>query len=222
MSEEQVAAACAAPCIPITYGNIAFQLGKNRTGSATEHSHRWTVFVRGAANQDISYAVSKVVFTLHPTITDHIREVTAPPYQVSETGWGSFEVGIAIHLRGFDPATTAPITLTHVLKLFHDAGAQTSGPDKPAISETYDEIVVNTLPSDPAARAALLRGPVVDPPPYPHQDHLGVFSAEADLAAIKAARAWVRERMEEEEDRLSQRRAEAAALKKHLAALGML
>jgi YEATS domain-containing protein 4 len=225
MSAEEVAAACSAPCIPITFGNIAFQLGKNRIGSATEHSHRWSVFVRGAANQDISYAVQKVVFTLHPTITDHVREVLAPPYQVSETGWGSFEVGIAIYLRGFDvpgaPSST-PVTLTHVLKLFHDTGAQATGPDRPAISETYDEIVVNTLPPDPVARAALLRGPVVDPPVYPHQEHLGVFSAETDLAAIKAARAWVKERMEEEEDRLSQRRAEAAALKKHLAALGVL
>lgn len=96
------------------------------------------------------------------------------------------------------------------------------GPDKPTLSEVYDELVFNELPSDPIFRTALLRGPVNDPPVYPYQEHLGIFSSENDLAIIKATRTWVRERMEEQEDRLVQRKAEAAALKKQLVGLGLL
>ncbi len=146
--------------------------------------------------------------------------MTAPPYQVSETGWGSFEIGIDIHVRGGG----APLRIAHVLKLYADSAASSSappGPDRPTLSETYDELVFNELPADAALRASLLRGPVADAPPYPYQEHLTLFSAENDAAAIKAARAWVRERMEEQEQRLVARQAEAAALRKHLGSLGI-
>ena len=96
------------------------------------------------------------------------------------------------------------------------------GPDKPTLSELYDEIVFNDLPNDPHYRAVILKGPVIDPPIYPYQEHLGLFSSENDLAIIKATRTWVHERMEEQEDRLVQRKAEAAALKKQLVSLGLL
>ncbi len=148
-----------------------------------------------------------------------LAEVKAPPYEVSETGWGSFEIGIAIHLR--DPSLT-PIHFIHILKLFPDSGAASSGPDKPTLSEFYDEIVFNEPPKDAALAAALARGPVSDCPAYMYQDHFGLYSPDQDLAAIKAARDFLRERAEEHQDRLSQRMAEASALKKHLASLGML
>lgn len=108
----------------------------------------------------------------------------------------------------------------HILKLFHDVPS--AGPDKPVVAETYDEIVFNELPADPAYRAALQKGPVVDPPPYPHGEHLGLFSADADLIAIRAARQFILDRLEEQEDRLSKARASAAVLKKQLPQLGVL
>jgi len=73
MAEEQIVKAINAPSVPIAFGTIAFQIGKNRIGSATEHSHKWMVYVRGAMNQDISYAVSKVIFTLHPSFEVPVR-----------------------------------------------------------------------------------------------------------------------------------------------------
>ena len=126
---------------------------------------------------------------------------------------------------GRDPRdpNARPIHLVHILKLFHDGSAQAaSSAERPVVAESYDEVVFNELPADPALRAAIVKGPVVDPPAYPHQEHLTLWSHESDLASLKAARAWVRERMEEQEDRLSQRKAESAALKKHLGDLGML
>ncbi len=61
------------PCVPIAYGSVAFNVGKGRLASHPDHTHKWTVFVRGAYNQDITYAVAKVVFTLHPSFADPVR-----------------------------------------------------------------------------------------------------------------------------------------------------
>jgi hypothetical protein len=52
----------------------------------------------------------------------------APPYFVSETGWGSFEVGITLVLR--DPSAP-PIRLTHLLRLFPESGA--TAPNEKAV-----------------------------------------------------------------------------------------
>ena len=64
--------------------------------------------------------------------------------QVTETGWGEFEVQIKIHFH--DAAAEKPVTVYHVLKLFH---AQTGESTSKAmvqgrttvVSEFYDEIV---------------------------------------------------------------------------------
>jgi len=40
---------------------------------SSEHTHRWIVFVRHPDDYDLSFVVSKVVFTLHSSFADHIR-----------------------------------------------------------------------------------------------------------------------------------------------------
>ncbi len=145
---------------------------------------------------------------------------------MSETGWGAFEVGIEVHLKGESAA--APFVLHHLLKLYPDAGSASSSlsagasaaPEKPVVSEHYDEIVFHTLPADAAVRAAVLAGPLVEPPPLPYQDALSVFSPDADLAAIAGARAWVAERVRELEERLVRARAGEDALTAALVDLG--
>ena len=142
-------------------------------------------------------------------------EVTAPPYHVCETGWGGFDIAIDIQFR--DPALPT-LRLMHYLKLYSDgAGPHTapssSGADKPVVSEQFDELVFNTLPSDPALLAALVKGPTIDPPLYPYAEHMGVVSSEADLIAIAAARKWIADRVEELEERLVKARAGTAALR---------
>lgn len=47
---------------PILFGNIAWPI-KDATGK----THRWMCYVRGLNNEDISYWIKKVVFTLHPS-----------------------------------------------------------------------------------------------------------------------------------------------------------
>jgi YEATS domain-containing protein 4 len=142
--------------------------------------------------------------------------MTVPPYEVSETGWGEFEIGIRIHLR--DPAAE-PIAINHMLKLYPQGPPST---ERPVISEAYDEVVFNTLPADATARAALLAGPGPDPPAYPYQEWLTSFDAEAELAVVQAARQYIADRKLELQDRLLRGEAEYEALRKDLVALGAI
>ena len=86
----------------IVYGNITHRLSKSevasmRSASTVNHDHqlghsrrnrsnhsscaldgseswyRWTVYVRGPQNEDLSYFIEKVVFILHETYADPIR-----------------------------------------------------------------------------------------------------------------------------------------------------
>lgn len=90
--------AAAATSVPFTYGSVSFWNGKrsNPNGAlqqgmpaavvggveqeaflhrpvSAEHTHRWIVFVRHPDDLDLTFAISKVVFTLHSSFPDHIR-----------------------------------------------------------------------------------------------------------------------------------------------------
>lgn len=143
-------------------------------------------------------------------------EFTAPPYVVSETGWGEFEVNFRIHLR--DPSAE-PILLTHKLSLYPPSGVYT---ERPVLTEKYDEIVFNSLPTDAAARGALLGGPTALAPAYPYQEFFPTYSAEDDLARVAAARAKLGDLRVEMQDRLMRARVEADREADELRALGAL
>lgn len=80
-------------CLPIVYGSIAHFLGKKADEFKT---HEWTLYVRGPNHEDLSSVVSSVIFTLHPSFAKPIRELTQPPFEVTERGWGEFEAQIRI------------------------------------------------------------------------------------------------------------------------------
>jgi YEATS domain-containing protein 4 len=64
---------------------------------------------------------AQVTFTLHPSFKQHVRTLSAPPFEVTETGWGEFEIGISIE---FVPSACAPpVDLLHALKLYHEGDA---------------------------------------------------------------------------------------------------
>lgn len=92
----------------------------------------------------MSNYVKKVQFRLHDSYTNSNRVISKPPYEVSETGWGEFEVQIKIH---FNDGAERPITFYHVLKLFHSTGADSNTTQalvqgrKTVVSECYDEII---------------------------------------------------------------------------------
>ncbi|KAJ7044892.1 yeats family protein [Mycena alexandri] len=148
---------------PIIYGNTATVLSAKArealAATAPDHTHTWTVAVRGAASapdqdivggaDDLSHFIKRVTFKLHDTYPNPSRNVDKPPFEVTETGWGEFEIQIRIT---FVPdAGEKPITLYHHLKL-HPWTA-TGDPEiptpevalksGPVHSWQYDELVFN-------------------------------------------------------------------------------
>lgn len=97
--------------VPIVYGNISFWLGKK---ADTQASHKWVCYVRGLQNEDLSYIIEKVVFTLHPSFPDNVREVYSYPFQIEEVGWGEFEIQVKIF---FKEEYAKPLEVFHLLKL---------------------------------------------------------------------------------------------------------
>ncbi|VDK51040.1 unnamed protein product [Anisakis simplex] len=118
----------------IVYGNTAVHLGKKLDN---DHTHEWTVFVRPYHNEDPSKFIRKVQFRLHDSYANPTRVVEKPPFEVTETGWGEFEVQIRIY---FIDVSEKPITAFHYLRLFQPQATLPNGKTIVA-AEYYDEIV---------------------------------------------------------------------------------
>ncbi|GAA5953189.1 hypothetical protein JCM8115_000454 [Rhodotorula mucilaginosa] len=114
---------------PIVYGNSCVLLTEEER-AGTDHTHRWTVGVRSAASapypnqhpnqqiggaDDISYMIKKVTFKLYETYKNPLRSIEQPPFEVTETGWGEFDIVIKVF---FAPESNEkPLTFNHHLKL---------------------------------------------------------------------------------------------------------
>ncbi|XP_033334697.1 YEATS domain-containing protein 4 Gas41 isoform X2 [Megalopta genalis] len=107
---------------PIVYGNVARYFGKKREEDG--HTHQWTVYIKPYHNEDMSTYVKKVHFKLHESYNNPNRIMTKPPYELTETGWGEFEI----------------VTIYHILKLFQTTPEIQLG-KKSLVSEFYEEIV---------------------------------------------------------------------------------
>lgn len=179
---------------PIVYGNIARYFGKKREEDG--HTHSWTVYLKPFRNEDMSQWVKKVHFKLHESYTNQNRICTKPPYEVTETGWGEFEIVIKIY---FHDTNEKPVTIYHILKLFEtDPTTKTINVKKNLVSEFYDEIIFQ----DPSVyMQALLSSP---------SQNLGQIRHETDfeekkertLAAIQSARGKVRHEISDLKERL--------------------
>lgn len=137
---------------PIIYGNttVPLEMKDRRRDTPPDHTHKWTVFVRDPAGKDdLSYFIKKVVFKLHDTYHQPQRTIESPPFEVTETGWGEFEIQIRIFFASV--AAEKQIVLHHHLKL-HPYGAEfeanpppmlPTGVPKPQRVESimYDELV---------------------------------------------------------------------------------
>lgn len=125
---------------PIVFGNESKYFGKKRETDG--HTHSWTVYAKPfQENEDMSVYVKKVQFKLHESYTDALRTVTKPPYEITETGWGEFEIIIKIY---FNDISERPVTLYHLLKLFSNpllSHQPIVGSQGQLVSEYYDEII---------------------------------------------------------------------------------
>lgn len=159
--------------IPIVYGNVAFWLGKK----ASEYqSHKWTVYVRGATNEDLGVVIKRAVFQLHSSFNNPTRAVESPPFELSESGWGEFEIAITLYFHA--DVCDKPLNLYHHLKLYPEDESGSMSTKKPVVVESYDEIVFPE-PSDsflarvqnhPAVTLPRLPVGFTLPPPVPIED----------------------------------------------------
>ncbi|KAH9287513.1 hypothetical protein KI387_031630, partial [Taxus chinensis] len=129
--------------IPIVYGTISFWLGKK---ADEYHSHKWTVYIRGATNEDLGVAIKRVVFQLHQSFNNPTRVVEAAPFELSETGWGEFEISMTIYFHS--DVAEKQLELFHHLKLYPEDESGLQSTKKPVVVESYDEIVF-AEPSEP-------------------------------------------------------------------------
>ncbi|XP_004507004.1 transcription initiation factor TFIID subunit 14b isoform X1 [Cicer arietinum] len=159
--------------VPIVYGNMAFWLGKK----ASEYqSHKWTVYVRGASNEDLGVIIKRVVFQLHSSFNNPTRVVDAPPFELSEAGWGEFEIAITLHFHS--DVCDKPLNLYHHLKLYPEDENSSMSTKKPVVVEFYDEVVfpdpseafLARVQNHPAVNFPRLPAGHTLPPPIPVED----------------------------------------------------
>ncbi|KAJ2887943.1 NuA4 histone H4 acetyltransferase complex and the SWR1 complex subunit [Coemansia asiatica] len=199
---------------PIVYGNIATELLSKKT----DHTHKWTVFLRGPNGQDISSFVHKVEFKLHETFVNNNRAFKSPPYEVTETGWGEFEIITKIY---FPPSSgEKPISLYHMLKLYPpDSQVQTWPKGKPVNNFFYDELIF----SEPTEEFFEMLTKDVSGPEIPLKaagSH--TFSLESEAAECKrleAAVAQVTDKYNEYKSRARAAEIEIAELRRDISAL---
>ena len=179
---------------PFVYGSVAWWLGRKDQS----HSHKWTVYVRGLDCEDLSYMLRKVVFNLHSSFNNPKRIVTQHPFEITEFGWGEFELKIQLYF--VDPEEP-PVEVFHHLRLY-PPGGQTPSFKRPVVSEFYDEIVFNR-PNEEFAKKLLKpieeRKPT---PPHPMKDVFADFSEQRDLETVERALDYVENEAKRIEKRL--------------------
>ncbi|KAI4250517.1 MAG: hypothetical protein L6R40_000116 [Gallowayella cf. fulva] len=131
---------------PFIFGSIATPIDPaNRPANINaDHTHRWTIYVRPCnPHPDLSYFIKKISFKLHETYTNSLRTVEAPPFEVTETGWGEFEVQIKLYF--IPEANEKPQTIWHHLKLhpYGEHAERQRERKEPVVSECYEEVVFN-------------------------------------------------------------------------------
>ena len=177
---------------PIIIGTIAYYLGKK---ADEYHSHRWTVYARGLDGEDLTRCVKSVTFTLHPSFDEAQRVLSAPPYEVTETGWGEFDIGVKIEFT--DDCGASAVSTTTPLKLFPTAdeiaknGPQTT--KKPVIKERYEEIVFHDV--DTAFYKRMKAHGSKKAPASEHDQAWSLFKDKSELISIYAARKVTEERL---------------------------
>ncbi|KAG7674037.1 hypothetical protein Ndes2526B_g02481 [Nannochloris sp. 'desiccata'] len=122
---------------PIITGTLAFSLGKKASEYAT---HRWTVYLRSPTGEDLTHILKKVTFELHSSFDNPNRGITHAPYELTESGWGEFDIVIKLHFH--DDAMEPPLELYHHLQLGLDANGNPSKNPKPHLYEIYEDIVM--------------------------------------------------------------------------------
>ncbi|KAF5397127.1 YEATS domain-containing protein 4 [Paragonimus heterotremus] len=154
---------------PIVYGNISRYLGKKREEDG--RTHQWTAFLRPYnTSEDLSAFIRRVQFKLHESYANSVRTVNKPPFELTETGWGEFDITMKVI---FTDPNEKPLVITHLIKLFHCDHEIMMG-HKSLVREIYDEMVF--VDPSPSFYRALVSRPM---------HHGQTFSHETDFKELK-------------------------------------
>jgi len=195
-------------------GTLAFWLGKR---AEDNKSHEWTVHVRSAnGDEDAGLWIKRVVFQLHPTLQPPTRVIDSPPFEVTEQGWGEFEIHMQIFVHD---CNEKPIEVSHILKLYPDGDqSQQLNPTKPVVSERYDEVVFND-PSE-ALRARLETIPSTPSPSgwrsHPNAKWFTVFDMDAEFGQLQQVYQMVTAELQSASKRRTQQEEELKALRNQM------
>ncbi|KAI8056765.1 yeats family-domain-containing protein [Syncephalis plumigaleata] len=226
----------------IIFGNVASPLAKLKANES-DHTHRWTVQVRGIGDTDLSGFIHSVTFTLHETYANPRREITKPPYEVTETGWGEFDVGIQIQ---FPPETAEkPVVFYHHLRLHpyeddyavasvstptNNGGSGSSGSSSNSNSANakkkdvqawcYDELIFHE-PTE--AMYQLLNAHPSSPLPERRvgNRYWSVQTENEELQNLMDAQSKINRQIDEYQKRMEAAQDEIARLKREVPALGL-
>lgn len=154
--------------VGIVFGTVSQPIPKDKANQGERATHRWTVYVRHPDDRCLSPYLESVTFVLHNSFANHRRTVTAPPYCITEVGWGEFDLAIELN---FKPEAEEPsVIVSHFLRLFLDPPIKNDKLiKKPVISEQVDELIF----VNPTEKFAQLCNIAVQspppPPPLPNQ-----------------------------------------------------
>ncbi|KAF2464257.1 yeats-domain-containing protein [Lindgomyces ingoldianus] len=69
-------------------------------GIPDDHTKRWTVYVRQPqGDPSLTTWLNKVQFKIFNTYENPLRTCENPPFEVTETGWGGFNIDIRLHFQ---------------------------------------------------------------------------------------------------------------------------
>lgn len=139
----------------VVVGSVAVPLGVGERSAASQNTHRWSVYVRALHGHNLAFWLKSATFALHESFARPVRRISAAPFEVTERGWGEFDVHVTLQLH--DPRER-PIELVHTLRIHPPAGTSveadpTAAADAPVVSETVFDL---TFERPSAAFYALL------------------------------------------------------------------
>lgn len=184
-------------CLPIVYGSIAFFLGKK---ADEYHTHKWTLYLRGPNDEDLGVCIQKVVFQLHPSFAQPVRELTDPPFEVTERGWGEFEAQIRIVWKDSSEKATV---VNHGIKLYPQGSTNMQPTKEPVVAEVYDEVVF-TDPKESFFQS-LMKVAEVPKIPFPDdavQACVQRYSDEDDFQALLEAQKFLQKELQQVKSRM--------------------
>lgn len=197
---------------PVVYGNVAWYLGEKKDEDG--HTHQWHVYLRSYDNEDLSVYVKRVQFKLHESYAEPNRIVTSPPYTLTETGWGEFEIAIKIF---FQDSNERPVTIYHFLKLFErEEDGNVKVVPGPVNSEFYDELVF----ADPTVKMhKLLTQPKASYTVVPSHNQNYELKKVEDLKKILEAKQKVKQEIEDLKKKLASTKEDVQKMRKKVGQL---